>query len=127
LLFHIISRNMGAAGSVIAVEVSKPLDGSDFQTLEEAKNVAVILRKAIRDEAARVIAAPVDGSDLIDLDHAKTEVGRLRTMLRDTKAKLETNKKRTIIILFGPPGSGKGTRAPYIVERLGNFQFSKEM
>ena len=31
---------------------------------------------------------------------------------------------RTIIILFGPPGSGKGTRAPFIVEKLGIPQLS---
>ena len=32
--------------------------------------------------------------------------------------------KRTIIILFGPPGSGKGTKAPYIVQALGIPQLS---
>ena len=36
----------------------------------------------------------------------------------------EEEMNRTIIILFGPPGSGKGTRAPFIVEKLGIPQLS---
>ena len=31
---------------------------------------------------------------------------------------------RTIIILLGPPGSGKGTHAPVIVDALGTPQLS---
>jgi adenylate kinase len=34
------------------------------------------------------------------------------------------SKTRNIIILFGPPGSGKGTRAPYIVQELNIPQLS---
>lgn len=33
-------------------------------------------------------------------------------------------KERSIIILFGPPGAGKGTHAPKIVERCGTPQLS---
>ena len=43
-----------------------------------------------------------------------------------TKKEKTTEKKpdRVIIILFGPPGAGKGTHAPTIVETLGTPQLS---
>ena len=63
---------------------------------------------------------PLDGSDLTDFDAAKAEVVRLRTLISSNPSPAE----RKIIILFGPPGSGKGTRAPFLVERYGIPQLS---
>eukprot|EP01041_Mallomonas_annulata_P001279 gene1279-2467_t len=64
---------------------------------------------------------PIDGSDLNDYEAAKQEVVRLRALLRNGN---QPAVERKILILFGPPGSGKGTRAPYIVEELGIPQLS---
>ena len=69
---------------------------------------------------------PADGSDLADFDSARIEVVRLRKILlehhQDHGGQADQNK--TIIILFGPPGSGKGTRSPFITEKLGIPQLS---
>lgn len=70
-------------------------------------------------------AKPADASDLLDFDSAKFEVIRLRKLLLDQRqAAKQSDEDPTIIILFGPPGSGKGTRAPFIVEKLGIPQLS---
>ena len=80
--------------------------------------------------AASVIAAerakPADGSDLTDFEAAKSEVIRLRKLFLEQPAvpSKPDASERTVIILFGPPGSGKGTRAPFIVEKLGIPQLS---
>lgn len=63
-------------------------------------------------------------SDLVDFDHAKLEVIRLRKIFLEQTDSKQPDNKRKIIILFGPPGSGKGTRAPYIVEKFGIPQLS---
>lgn len=64
---------------------------------------------------------PLDGSDLKDFNDAQAEVIRLRKILHNNTNNIN---KRIIIILFGPPGSGKGTKAPYIVQSLGIPQLS---
>jgi len=77
--------------------------------------------------AASVIEAesakPCDASDINDYETAKAEVIRLRTLICEKKSQISASN-RTIIILFGPPGSGKGTRAPFLVEALGIPQLS---
>ena len=69
---------------------------------------------------------PADGSDLVDFDSARIEVVRLRRILLEHHLvhNGQTDPNQTIIILFGPPGSGKGTRAPFITEKLGIPQLS---
>eukprot|EP01006_Ploeotia_vitrea_P013915 TRINITY_DN3655_c0_g1_i1.p1 TRINITY_DN3655_c0_g1~~TRINITY_DN3655_c0_g1_i1.p1 ORF type:complete len:290 (-),score=-4.00 TRINITY_DN3655_c0_g1_i1:17-886(-) len=64
---------------------------------------------------------PKDGSDLHNFEEAQAEVVRLRKLLADNSS---MGEPRIIIILFGPPGSGKGTKAPYIVQALGIPQLS---
>lgn len=68
---------------------------------------------------------PLDGSDLTNFGEAQAEVIRLRKLLADNvNNDVPTGLKRTIIILFGPPGSGKGTMAPHVVQALGIPQLS---
>ena len=68
---------------------------------------------------------PIDGSDLTDFETAKEEVIRLRRLIADqSRAASVAENPRNIIILFGAPGSGKGTRAPFIVDALGIPQLS---
>merc|ERR1719333_1110652 len=40
------------------------------------------------------------------------------------RASVQTSARKTIMILFGPPGAGKGTHAPRIVARMGIPQLS---
>jgi adenylate kinase len=65
---------------------------------------------------------PLDGSDLKNFDEAQAEVVRLRKLLAENIN--SPGLKRIIIILFGPPGSGKGTKAPFVVQALGIPQLS---
>jgi adenylate kinase len=79
----------------------------------------------VKDE----IDKPLDASDLKDFSEAQAEVIRLRKLLNASKNVLTNaaelaKRNRIIIILFGPPGSGKGTKAPYIVQALGIPQLS---
>lgn len=61
---------------------------------------------------------PTDASDVVDLETARLEVAKYRQQLA------AVSRGRTIIILFGPPGAGKGSHAPSIVELLGTPQLS---
>lgn len=58
---------------------------------------------------------PVDASDLNTFEEAKAEVSRYRRLLA---------QQRTVVILVGPPGAGKGSQAPVIVQALGIPQLS---
>jgi adenylate kinase len=91
---------MGAAASIIDAERNKPIDGADMLDFEQAKEEVVRLRRLCLDNA----------------EHKKSD--------EETKSDEPTKSGRKIIILFGPPGSGKGTRAPFIVEKLGIPQLS---
>lgn len=88
---------MGASGSVLNVdeEFTKPLDGSDVHNFQEAQEELIRLRKLL-----------------------KVSKGAISNALELAK------KNRVILILFGPPGAGKGTKAPYIVQALGIPQLS---
>lgn len=79
----------------------------------------------VRDECQK----PLDASDLHDFAEAQAEVVRLRRLMADSKNAISVaqeiaKRNRIIIILFGPPGAGKGTKAPYIVQALGIPQLS---
>ena len=74
-------------------------------------------------------AKPLDGSDVHDFQEAHTELIRLRKLMKESKGAISNaaelaKKSRIILILFGPPGSGKGTKAPFIVQALGIPQLS---
>ena len=65
---------------------------------------------------------PIDASDLATPELALAEVTRLRQLLADQQA--PSGSSRRIIIITGAPGSGKGSQAPVIVEKLGIPQLS---
>ena len=61
---------------------------------------------------------------------AAAALGRSPQKLRPGQARREAatldagTDARSVVILFGPPGSGKGTHAPKLVEKLGAPQLS---
>merc|ERR1712190_423597 len=64
----------------------------------------------------------------MDETHEQAEVAaatRIQSIHRGNSARRKAAaKKRDILILFGPPGAGKGTHAPKIVDALGAPQLS---
>lgn len=81
---------------------------------------------SVRELAYVEMQKPEDGSDLNTVEEARAEVARLRKLVKD-HAPPETPEpvaKRMIIIIFGPPGSGKGTRSPFLSAAFGIPQLS---
>ena len=79
--------------------------------------------------AASVVAEetkkPDDASDLLNLDEGKLEVIRLRKLIKEHSQPVQVPAtQRVIMIIFGAPGSGKGTRAPFLSSAFGIPQLS---
>lgn len=67
--------------------------------------------------------------DLLEREMSRAVSRALRDRPQDLVCRvgellIEASKARRILILFGPPGSGKGSQAPAIVEALGIPQLS---
>ena len=82
---------------------------------------------SIEETVKAELAKPIDASDIEGTEAARAEVVRLRKLLTDQMQGLEVaapaaaaaeGGKKKIMILFGPPGAGKGTAAPVIVDAL---------
>jgi adenylate kinase len=54
----------------------------------------------------------------------ENEIKNAAAEFRGLRGDITGKPERTIMILFGPPGAGKGTHAPKIVEKLGTPQLS---
>jgi adenylate kinase len=59
-----------------------------------------------------------------DVKELRSKVEKLSNELKDAKYAFENYFPRKIMILFGPPGAGKGTQAPKVVDLLGIPQLS---
>ena len=81
----------------------------------------VSMNDVLEDEMRK----PNDASDLTNLEDAKAEVVRLRKLAKDLAPQsTKPSQSRIIMILFGAPGSGKGTRAPILAQALAIPQLS---
>jgi adenylate kinase len=72
------------------------------------------------------------GSLAVQLEEAHARIAELEAQLElavarggaDGAAVAAAAAERTVMILFGPPGSGKGSQAPKVVEKIGIPQLS---
>jgi hypothetical protein len=82
-----------------------------------AKQIRLIIAMggaaSVNEFVAQEVLKPGDASDLQTLEEARAEVARLRKMAKDFS---DTKSPRIIMIIFGPPGGGKGTRAPFLTQ-----------
>ena len=85
------------------------------------------MRQQIKDACAQAEQAKIQAAkdaEAAKLEAAKPKPAQISTSIDASIRTLEIGKKRTIMILFGAPGSGKGTAAPRVVQALGIPQLS---
>jgi adenylate kinase len=75
-------------------------------------------------EPASVTTAPQKTANFFGGGKDKKCAGQVETAIAETTAKFGTYWPRNILILFGPPGAGKGTHGPKIEQLLGIPQLS---